>query len=158
MWVRVWHTIIALFLLRFDITTLPKVGFPAGSDCKESACQSRRPRFHPWVGMISWRRKWQPTPVFLPEEFHGQRSLAGYSPWGHKESDTTEWLTIDYKSTDVRNKCLFSFSTRGGRSREGRNQVGLQEVTLTVRLSPHSTRSFPLSWINMYDSSCLMIL
>ena len=37
-----------------------------------------------------WRRKWQPTPVFLPGEFHGQRSLVGYSPWGHKESDTTE--------------------------------------------------------------------
>ena len=40
-----------------------------------------------------WRRKWQPTPVLLPGEFHGQRSLAGYSPWGHKESDTTEQLT-----------------------------------------------------------------
>ena len=37
-----------------------------------------------------WGRKWQPTPVFLPGESHGQRSLAGYSPWGHKESDTTE--------------------------------------------------------------------
>ena len=41
------------------------------------------------VGKIPWRRKWQPTPVFLPGESHGQRSLVGYSPWGHKESDTT---------------------------------------------------------------------
>ena len=41
----------------------------------------------------SWRRKWQPTPVFLPGEFHGQRSLVGYTPWGHKEPDTTKWLT-----------------------------------------------------------------
>ena len=40
-----------------------------------------------------WRKKWQPTPVFLPGEFQGQRSLVGYSPWGCKESDTTEWLT-----------------------------------------------------------------
>ena len=40
-----------------------------------------------------WRRKWQPTPVFLPGEFHGQRGLVGCSPWGHRESDTTEWLT-----------------------------------------------------------------
>ena len=48
--------------------------------------------FNPWVGKIPWRRAWQPTPVFLPEEFHGQRSLANYSPWDHKESDTTEWL------------------------------------------------------------------
>ena len=42
---------------------------------------------------ISWRRKWQPTPVFLPGEFHGQRSLAGCSPWSHRESDMTKWLT-----------------------------------------------------------------
>ena len=48
--------------------------------------------FNPWVGKIPWRRKWQPTPVFLPGEFHGQRSLVGYSPWGHKELDTTQQL------------------------------------------------------------------
>ena len=41
-------------------------------------------------GLIPWRRAWQPTPVFLPGESHGQRSLAGYSPWGRKESDTAE--------------------------------------------------------------------
>ena len=41
--------------------------------------------FDPCVGKIPWRRKWQPIPVFLPEESHGQRSLVGYSPWGHKE-------------------------------------------------------------------------
>ena len=41
-----------------------------------------------------WRRKWQPTPVFLPRESHGQRSLVGYSPWGGKESDITEQLTL----------------------------------------------------------------
>ena len=50
----------------------------------------RRLGFDPWVGKIHWRRKWQPTPVFLRGESHGQRSLAGYSPWGHKESDMTE--------------------------------------------------------------------
>ena len=46
--------------------------------------------FDPWVEKSPWRRKPQPTPVFLPGEFHGQRSLAGYSPWGRKESDMTE--------------------------------------------------------------------
>ena len=51
-----------------------------------------RPGFDPWVGKIPWRRKWQPTPVFLPGESHGQRTLLGYSPWGRKESDTTERL------------------------------------------------------------------
>ena len=46
----------------------------------------------PWVWKIPWRREWQPTPIFLPGEFHGQRSLEGYSPWGHRKSDMTEWL------------------------------------------------------------------
>ena len=50
--------------------------------------------FNPWVGKMPWRRAWQPTPVFLPREFHGQTSLAGYSPWRHKESDTAEPLTL----------------------------------------------------------------
>ena len=46
--------------------------------------------FHPWVGKIPWKRAWQPSPVFLLGESHGQRSLAGYSPWSCKESDKTE--------------------------------------------------------------------
>ena len=50
----------------------------------------KRGGFDPWVGKISWTRKGQPTPVFLPGESCGQRSLADYSPWGCKESDTTE--------------------------------------------------------------------
>ena len=51
---------------------------------KESTCQCRGHGFDPWVGTISWQREWQPTPVFLLGEFHGQRTLVGYSPWGHK--------------------------------------------------------------------------
>ena len=60
---------------------------------KELICQCKRHKRHefdPWVGKIPWSRKWQPTPVFLPGKFHGQRRLAGCSPWGHEESDTTE--------------------------------------------------------------------
>ena len=60
-----------------------------------------RPRFDPWVRKIPWRRTWQPTPVFLPGESHGQRSLAGYSPWGHKESDTTEQLSTAQHSVCI---------------------------------------------------------
>ena len=51
---------------------------------------SGRPGFNPWVVKIPWRRSWHSTPVFLAGESHGQRSLAGCSPWGCKESDTTE--------------------------------------------------------------------
>ena len=66
-------------------------------------CRRRRRRgFDPWVGKIPWRRKWQPTPVFLPEKPHGQRNLAGYSPKGHKESDVTERLSTHFT------KCLHS--------------------------------------------------
>ena len=52
--------------------------------------QYGRPVFSPWVGKISWRREWLFTPVFLPGDFHGQRSLVGYGAWDHKESDTIE--------------------------------------------------------------------
>ena len=64
--------------------------FPDGSDSKESTYGCRRPGFDPWLGKISWRREWPPTPVFLPREFQGQKSQEGYRLEGHKESDTTE--------------------------------------------------------------------
>ena len=54
----------------------------------------RRPGFNPWVGKIPWRRAWQPTPVFLSEESHGQRSLVGYSPCDCKELDMTDQLRV----------------------------------------------------------------
>ena len=54
------------------------------------------PGFDPWVGKIPWRRKWQSTPVLLPGKSHGRRSLVGYSPWGCKESDTTEQLSLPF--------------------------------------------------------------
>ena len=56
--------------------------------------QCGRLGFDPWVRKIPWRRKWLPSPVFLPGEAHGQRSLVGYSPWDHRESDMTEPLTL----------------------------------------------------------------
>ena len=56
-------------------------------------------RLSPWIGKIPWSREWLPTPVFLPGKFHGHRSVVGYSPWGCKESDTTEWLSSSSIST-----------------------------------------------------------
>ena len=61
---------------------------------KESACRCRSLGFNPCFGKIPWRRKWLATPVLLPGEFHQQWSLAGYSPWGHKELDMTEQITL----------------------------------------------------------------
>ena len=72
------------------------MGLPRWHGGKESACQCRRCKrceFNPWVRRFPWRRRWQPTPVFLSGESNGQRSLAGYSPRSHKELDTTEQLS-----------------------------------------------------------------
>ena len=78
-----------------------------GLSGKESACQCRRcwrQQFDPWIGKIPWRRKWQPTPVFLPEKFHGQRNLVGYIPWICKELDTTEHTHTCSILSNVRGK------------------------------------------------------
>ena len=64
--------------------------------------QCGRPGFSPCVAKIPWRRNWQPTPVFLPEESHGWRSLAGHSQWGCKELDTTERLTHTERPKQVK--------------------------------------------------------
>ena len=66
---------------------------PGGASGKEPTCQCKRHKrqvLDPWVSKIPWRRERQPPSVFLPGEFHGLRSLAGYSLWGHKGLDTIE--------------------------------------------------------------------
>ena len=60
----------------------------------QSACNVGGPRVNCWVWKMPWRREWQPTPVFLPGKSHGQKNLVVYSPWGHKRSDMTLWLTL----------------------------------------------------------------
>ena len=92
----------SLFPDFFSLTCILHRGFPSGSvgkkkfACSAGDClQCKRHGFHPWVGKIPWRRKWQATPVFLTEESHGQRRWVGYSPWGHKELDKTERLSTD---------------------------------------------------------------
>ena len=73
------------------------------------SCRSRKGcRFDSWVGKILWSRNWQSTPVFLPGKSHGQKSLAGYNPWGRKELDTNEWLsTLIHRQ----NKIIFKSKT-----------------------------------------------
>ena len=79
---------------------------------KKIRLRGGRPGFDPWVGRIPWRRKWQPTPVFLPGEFHGQRSLEGYSPWGCRESDTTERLSTAHTRSHTKFSFFFSKEPR----------------------------------------------
>ena len=76
----------------FSTVSTTVLGSPGGSAVKNPPANARdlRHGFDPQVGKIPWRRAWQLTPLFLPGESHGQRSLAGYSPWAYKESDMTE--------------------------------------------------------------------
>ena len=69
--------------------------------------QCRGPGFDPWVGKIPWRKEWQPIPVFLSGEFHGQRSWAGYNPWCCKELDMTEQLTLSLLLSLPLSNCSF---------------------------------------------------
>ena len=77
----------------FYINPYTYLGFPGGSVCKESACNVGDLGSIAGSRRFPWRRTWQPTLLFLPGESHGQRSLVGYSPWGHKESDMTEQVS-----------------------------------------------------------------
>ena len=77
---------------RTTTTTKPEY-IPGGTSREEPSCQCRRHerrRTDPWACKTLWKRAWQPAPAFLPGRFHGEKSLAGYSPRGCKESDKTE--------------------------------------------------------------------
>ena len=120
-------------------------------------CQCRKLKrcgFDPWVGKNPWRRKWEPTPVFLPGWFHWQRCLAGYNPWDLTESDMTEWLSILIMSS-----CLgLSVSC----SRWVRKELMMIEGTVSRKgnsywtLSAQSLSNFQLSvtsWTTAHQAS-----
>ena len=75
------------------------MGFPGGSDGVESACNAGDPGSLSGWGRAPGKGNGYPTPVLLPGEFHGQRSLVGFSPWGHKEVDVTEQLTLSLSTS-----------------------------------------------------------
>ena len=108
------------------------MGFPGGSVLKNLPCQCGRSgsiqetQFNPWFRKIPWRKKQQPTPVFLPEKSYGQRSLEGYSPWGHQR--------VRYNlATKQQQPQSISFTDELGLSLESR-----KEGSVTYRL-PHKT-------------------
>ena len=86
-WIQINSVYDYSFISKFGVAEFPQLscGLPCWLDGKESACQGRGCRLHPWVRKIIWRKKWQLTPVLLPGKFHEQRSLVGYSPWDHTD-------------------------------------------------------------------------
>ena len=95
------HLLHDLKSCQFWVGSRTREGIPAGSVVNNLLQwrSHRRCVFDPWVRKVSYRRKWQPTPVFSPGKSHGQRRLAGYSPKGRKELDTTEWLIMHARRT-----------------------------------------------------------
>ena len=102
--------------------------------------QCRRWGFRPWVWKIPWRRAWQPTPVFLPGESNGQRRLAGCSPWGCKESDTTEQLTLSLSATSYKAWLPIIVNT------ESRFTRPLSQASHVSLISEKMHTSIPLQW------------
>ena len=88
-------------------------GLPWQLSSKESACQCRRHALDPWIREIPWRRKWQPTPLFVHGEFHGQKGLVGYSPQGHKRAGQN--LAAEQQQEVKSLKSRFLPGWRGGR-------------------------------------------
>ena len=128
----------------------------------------KRPWFDPWVGKISWRREWQPTPVFLPGESHGQRSLVGYSPWGSKEPDTIEraytWFRgeVNTLKLDLRSDWIWTLG----------NQWMYHQWDMNIDLSLSSTGNLLLLcrirlhlfiyisfrvWVHLQDGNCMWL-
>ena len=107
---------------------------------KKSAVQEmpKTQIWHSWVE-ISWNRKWQPTSVFLPGKFHGQRSLVGYSPWGRKKADTTEWLSTHIHTDYI----LYQYSTVQNQN----NDIGLMCV---YEVLCYFLRRLDILYINQY--------
>ena len=89
-WARKWGKSLFSFPFQKVFLELCNINSRAFAVAHLQRRRCRKPGFDPWVGKIPWRRAWQPTPVFLPGEFHGQRSLVGCDPWDCTELDTTE--------------------------------------------------------------------
>ena len=90
----------------------PTNRLPRWHNGNESACQCRRCKFNAWVRKIPWRRKRPPT----PGKSHGQRSLEGYSPWDHKESDTTWWLSNNHQLLVIPPRLYFVLQMTSGQT------------------------------------------
>ena len=126
------------------------MGFPASTSGKGSSCKCRRCKrgwFDPWVGKIPWRRAWQPTPVFLPGESHGQRNLAVYSLQGRKELDMTEvtkhaYMKICYYDC-FNNNIDFPHDSDG---KESACNVGDLDLIPGLERSPGEGNGYPLQY------------
>ena len=111
--------------------------------------QYGRPGFYPWLGKISWRREWLPTPVFWPGEFHGL-----CSPWGHKESDMTEWLSLVFP-VKGQTQIQLSFNFFFWQQSTSCKKYGLSELCMLNIYTRFQRKSENISRISLYISYIL---
>ena len=110
-----------------DVLSIPHrvcEGFPGGSVVKNLSANAADTSFNPWVGKIPWRRKWQPTPVFLPGKSHEQRSLADYNPWGCKRVRHSLVTKTTTQSLWVRSWVWLTWSSDSGALASVQSSVG----------------------------------
>ena len=136
-----------LHLIKFITTS----GIPWWLRWQKICLQCRRPGFNAWLGKIPWRRKWQSTPVLLPGKSHGQRSLVGYSPWGRKESDTTERLHFHFPNRIRVSFILFNILSGGSDGKESPCNAGDLGSMPGLGRSPEGRHG------NRFQYSCLEI-
>ena len=118
------------------------LGFLGGSDGKESVFDAGDLGSVPRSGRFPWRRAWKPTPIFLPGESHGQRRLAGCSPWGHKESDTTKQLTYMHTELGMHLLGVPSLPQKGNSAMKPRDSIPWKAACFG---GPMTGCSFPLT-------------
>ena len=95
MGIYLWQIHFDIWQKQYNIVKLNKIKLKKKKKKKKRIClQCKRLEFDPCIRTIPWRREWLPTPLFFSGEFHGQRGLVGYGPWGRKELGTTERLTL----------------------------------------------------------------
>ena len=116
------------------------MGFPGDSVVKNPLARCRKHGFDWWVGKIPCSRKWQPTPVFLPGKSQGQRSLVGYSPWGHNRTVNFQMFKLVLEKAK---EPEIKLPTSAGLSKE-------QESSRKTSISPLLTMPKPLTvWITI---------
>ena len=134
------------------------MGLPRWLSSWECARQCRRCRFGPWVGEIPWRRKWQPTPVFLPGKSHGRRSLAGYSPWGLKRVGhdlVIKWLNNIKSERHLKTLLHLAEFSHVHVTKYLSYKLFLLEFSISLTQNKNSTagNSLAVQWLGLYAST-----
>ena len=135
------------------------MGFPDLAQIVKNLPTMQETRFDPWVSQIFWGREWLPTPVFLPGQFHGQRSLADYSPWSRKGSAMTERLTLSPPSSSQSKgyrhlvSCVLGYRKTGSESL----QPHVSAANLGEAMYQSSTFAFPSVRCSQSHESALRI-